>query len=261
MRNEDKRVDIHIRNNTVAICYISTKWHIPGIPNPQMKGIHKLLFKGLGVCSSIMLFHGYVGKMQAVYTWHRYRDACFCGEYPVSPSDIPHPSKSWRFSPRPTFWEVLNRCHSLLCVHISSKDLFHHLDFWKVHCSMPQPLGTEPFLIFCLLLQPGNPVESACFCFNIDQGHVAPILHCIICECVYIYIYIFAWLYMYRYVYIYIHIFVGRSILCLTRFSLCPPNSPGLSPSHWLSPCNVEQGRDPLLQRTWNRDWVGWDLS
>ena len=128
-----------------------------------MKGIHKLLFKGLGVCSSIMLFHGYVGKMQAVYTWHRYKDACSCGEYPVSPSDIPHPSKSWRFSPRPTFWEVLNRCHSLLCVHISSKDLFHHLDFWKVHCSMPQPLATEPFSKFCLLLQPGNPVESACF--------------------------------------------------------------------------------------------------
>lgn len=74
--------------------------------------------------------------------------------------------------------------------------------------------------------------------------------------------YDYAWGYIYiytKYVYIYryTHIFVGRSILCLTRFSLCPPNSPGLSPSHWLSPCNVEQGRDPLLQRTWNRDWVG----
>lgn len=73
--------------------------------------------------------------------------------------------------------------------------------------------------------------------------------------------YDYAWGYIYiytKYVYNrYPHIFVGRSILCLTRFSLCPPNSPGLSPSHWLSPCNVEQGRDPLLHHTWNCDWVG----
>ena len=90
---------------------------------------------------------------------------------------------------------------------------------------------------------------------------------------VYKYIYIYTYIYICKwhmimhgdisiftqnmYIYTDIHIFVGRSILCLTRFSLCPPNSPGLSPSHWLSPCNVEQGRDPLLHHTWNCDWVG----
>ncbi len=101
-----------------------------------------------------------------------------------------------------------------------------------------------------------------------DMSH----LYCITSHMhiLYIIIRIITYTYMYKYTvwnYAWLEDSAGSSFKPLTRVVkiLGPcfqPNSPGLPPSHWLSPCNGEQGGGHCCTNyTWNCDLVGWDIT
>lgn len=74
---------------------------------------------------------------------------------------------------------------------------------FTAQCHSPLLLSLfQNFAFYCNLATPLNPLVF----FHIDQGHVAPILHCITCECMYVYIYILMIIHVYRYIYIHIYV-------------------------------------------------------